>query len=70
VGACLIGAPTLYLTPQAIAALPWLRLLTGTKTLGLLLWLGCGAWLMRAPALEPSGAGLRLAARANATDPQ
>lgn len=48
-GATLLALPTLYFAPQAIAALGWLRLLTGLKTIGLLLWLVAGAWLGREP---------------------
>ena len=47
IGAGLLAMPTLYFAPAAVAALGWLRLLTGLKTIGLLLWLGAGVWLMR-----------------------
>lgn len=48
VGGFLIGVPMFYFTSSAIAAFWWLRLATGTKTLGLLLWFGSGLWLLRA----------------------
>jgi hypothetical protein len=57
IGGALIAAPMVYFAPGAIAAFWWLRLATGPKTIGLLLWLGAGGWLLHAapaPAASPA----------------
>ncbi len=48
VGGILIGVPMFYFAAPAIAEFWWLRLATGTKTLGVLLWFGSGLWLLTA----------------------
>jgi hypothetical protein len=46
IGGVLLAVPALYFAPAAVAEAWWLRLATGTKTIGLLFWGGVGCWMV------------------------